>query len=614
MKKFITLLALSFGLAVHPLTGQTLSNYQTVVSSQSPANYFNLDGSLTSAADSEVALEAFGAGGFTFDVFHNASMSSFFANQTDFLRNTTDTLISGGGTSNTTSTASGSVTFLFRSLDAGDITGQRYIFSAGGSISNHNSFSLFLENTNAANGDPKSLKLRFGDATTRILPAADIAPATWYYCAVTYLESRAPGKANWYVGRPGGTLFTGVTSNSVESVAGAASGLYLGNRDTLDAAFRNPGIGQLDEFAIWDHELSATEINAQFAALPKRTPPPASAYQTVVASQSPDHYFHLDGSLSNAVAAGPVLDIAGPSTGFTYDYFGDFVTTNAAAFTAASDALIVSNNLLNAGGTYDGTPGTGSGTISFLFNSLSGTNVTGQRFLFSAGGATASTNAFGVFMENLTSSTDPGAIKVRLGNSSKAILRPQDLAPSEWYYCALTYDESLASQQVTWYLGQPGGALTGGTLNYLPGVKAGQGNVFILGNHTNFNAGWRNPGTGRIDEFAIWHRILAPAEITNQFASLASATTVARPLLTIARSGNDVLLSWPASAPGNFALETTNVLDSTALGSASWPSAGTPSLVGSEYVVTNALSAGNTFYRLSAPGSFISQPRQQAAP
>jgi hypothetical protein len=601
MKKFIAFLALGFGLGGQPLAAQSLSNYQAVISSQGPANYFNLDGSLASAVNPEVPLEAFGAGGFTFDVFRNAARSSFFVNQTDFLRNTSDNLISGGGTSNTTSTASGSVTFLFRSLDAGDITGQRYLFSAGGSVSNHNAFALFLENTNVANGDPKSLKLRFGDSTTTILPAADIAPAAWYYFAVTYWESRAPNKAIWYVGRPGRTLLTGVTSNSVESVAGDASGLYLGNRETLDAAFRNPGVGQLDEFAIWDHELSATEVTAQFAALPKRTPPPASAYQYVVAGQSPDYYFQLDGSLSNAVAAGPVLDIAGPSAGFTFDYFGDYLTTNAAAFTAANDALIVSNNLLNAGGTFTGEPGTGSGTISFLFNSLSGTNVSGQRFLFSAGGATATTNAFAVFMENLTSSTDPGAIKVRLGNSSKAILRAQDIAPSEWYYCAVTFDESLTNQQVTWYLGQPGGALIGGTLNYLPGVKAGQGDIFVLGNHTNFNAGWRSPGTGRIDEFAIWHRILTPAEITNQFAGLASVTTVAPPVLTITRSGDDLLLSWPASAPGDLALEMADVLDSTSIGTPGWTSAGTPSLVGSDYVVTNVISAGNRFYRLRSP-------------
>src|SRR6185503_755654 len=320
---------------------------------------------------------------------------------------------------------------------------------------------------------------------TTILPATQLAPSTWYYFAVTYLESRAPNKALWYVGRPGETLLTGQTTNSADSVAGTATGLYLGNKETFDAGYRDPGSGQLDEFAIWNRELSPSEISAQFAALPSRLAPPAAEYQSLITLPAPNYYFQLDGSRSNAMSTTPVLNSVGPTAGFTYDYFGNFETTNAAAYTTANDGLVLNNNLLNGGGTYDGTPGTGAGTISFLFTSLSGTNHTGQRFLFSAGGATVATNAFAIFMENWTASTDPGAIKVRLGNSSKAILAPQNIVPGDWYYCALTYDESITNQQVNWYLGQPGGTLNSGTLSFLPGVKAGQGNVFIIGNHTN---------------------------------------------------------------------------------------------------------------------------------
>src|SRR5262245_37611773 len=290
MKFFIGLLTLAISLVAHHASGQTLSNFQAVVSSQSPANYLTLDGTLASSVKPEVILEYFGAGGFTFDLFRNPGKSYYFVNATDFLRDLSDNLISGGGSANSNSTASGSVVLLFRSLDAGEITGQRYIFSAGSIVSNHNAFALFMENTNTANGDPKSLKLRFGDSTTTILPAANILPATWYYFAVTYSESRAPDKAIWYLGRPGESLLSGATSNSVDSVAGTASGLYIGNRETLDAAFRNPGNGVVDEFAVWNRELSASEVNAQFAALPVRTSPPATAYQGIVLGQAPNHY------------------------------------------------------------------------------------------------------------------------------------------------------------------------------------------------------------------------------------------------------------------------------------------------------------------------------------
>jgi hypothetical protein len=77
------------------------------------------------------------------------------------------------------------------------------------------------------------------------------------------------------------------------------------------------------------------------------------------------------------------------------------------------------------------------------------------------------------------------------------------------------------------------------------------------------------------------------------------------PTLNILQAGSDVILSWPSSTPSSFVLEGTNVLDATTIGAASWPSAGTPSVVGTNYVVTNTASSSSRFYRLHNPSRTV---------
>src|SRR5436190_23831643 len=76
--------------------GQNISNYEFTVSSQSPTAYFKLDGSLTNTVNGSVVLEPF-AGGYASDVYRTTSNCWYFVDQnTAFLRNLTDPLISGG--------------------------------------------------------------------------------------------------------------------------------------------------------------------------------------------------------------------------------------------------------------------------------------------------------------------------------------------------------------------------------------------------------------------------------------------------------------------------------------------------------------------------------------
>ncbi len=578
-----------------PASAQTLSNYQSTVMGEMPGYYFTFDnGSLTSITNGVTLLPnppSFSQ--YAFDVFRNPGDSAYFTGQTDGLVGNGDGLISGGGTSNLTSTASGTVTFLFRTLDPGYNTGQRIIFSCGGSTTNHNALQLFIENTNPANGDTNSLKFRFGDTTATILPVASLIPNTWYYFAFTYTEaSTTTNKATWYLGRPGDTLASGLTTNAPDCVAGDGTDFYIGNNPALNAGFRNPGNGQVDEFAIWNRQLSGAEVQAQFTTLPNRTPAPAATYEGVINGQTPGYFFKLNGTYVDSVSGTVAMGTNSFGNTFNYDWFGN--PTGSCVFSNGPDAL-TNVNLIAGGGVYSlTTPGTGKGSLSCLFHSLSTTNFSGERFIYSAGGNTTTSNGFGLFFENLTSS-NPGSLKVRFGSTSTTILPWTNIVTGDWYYFAMNYDESLPTHQVNWWLGQPGGALQSGVINAVSNSLAGGGNVFLMGNNTNFSAGFRNGSNvnGQLSEFAIWHRTLSSTEVTNQFTALVSTTVTTSPMLGINLSGANVILSWPSSTDSSYSLQSTADLSSPA-----WSGAGSASIVGNQYVVTNTLTPTAVFYRL----------------
>ncbi len=608
---FITLVSL----AALSSSGQTISNYQFTVSSQNPSAYFKLDGSLASAVNGSVVLEPF-AGGYASDAFRTASNCWFFIDQnTAYLRNLTDALISGGGAANSNAAAKGSVSFVFRALAGQNVGGQRFLFdataTAGMTTTNHNAFSVFFENDTATT-DPDALKLRFGDSTTTLLTSNNVLYGSWYYFALTYDESRVPNKAIWYTGPAGGTLLSGTTSNAADAVAGEAAGLIIGNRAGYTGAYRSPGTGRIDEFAIWSRELSATEISNQFSKLPQ-LPAPGASYQQVVQSQIPKYWFKLDNSLSESAGNTLALSTTGTGGAFTSDFLGN--ANFAYSFSETNDSLYITNDLINGGGPTTDANASGTGTISFLFRMLSSTNFSGQRFVFSAPGIeTLSTddNQLALFFENDTpTNTYPNSLKLRVGNATKGstnsssadnnvpVAYSTNMVPNAWYYFAMTYDESRNTPEVKVYFGQVGGTLSTDTMNPANNSVVGNNGPLVLGNKIESgvitNNAFRGPGNGAIDEFAIWHDELSPSEIAAQFAAAAPLVV---PKLSIAQSATNVILSWPATTPSSFVLESTNVLG----GNGPWPQVpGTPVVVGGSYVVTNSASNDRQFFRLRKP-------------
>jgi Concanavalin A-like lectin/glucanases superfamily len=592
MKQLPLLLLVVLPCVAMRLSGQTLPQYQSTVSSQTPFAYFKLDNSLESAVNPSVVLEEYIApgGGFGGDVFRNPTNSYYYVNSPDFLRNMFDNLISGG-----TGTATGSITFLFRTLDAATNTGQRYLFSAGGNTATSNAFLLFFENDNVTNGDPNSLKLRFGDTTMPILDATNILPDTWYYFALTYSEARSPNKAIWYLGRAGGVLETGMTTNADGSVAGDGLGvMVVGNNTNFNSGFRNPGNGRIDEFAIWHRELSATEITNQFSKLPQ-LPPPGATYDEVVSAEIPSHFFKLDDSFVDSVGGVLAFTTNGDTGAFTTNLLGD--ANHAYTVASTNDALVLTTDIINGGGPGPDASATGTGSISLLFRMLSDTNNTGQRYLFGQGnGSSGTKNQFGCFIENTNPANgDPNSLKLRIGNGpTTTILYATNIIPDAWYYLGVTWDEtrnSAGGGEIRYYVGPVGGTLDAGSIDMANDAVVGDNGTLYLLNRSTLTLGFENPGQGAIDDFATWDEELSPNEIAAQFAAAAPP-----PTLKITRAGANVVLSWPSATSAGFVLESTVTLNSP-----SWTSAGIPVVVGSDYVVTNALGSGTKFYRLHIP-------------
>lgn len=622
----ILLALLGFSLCA---SAQTLSQYQTTVKGQNPTYYFTFDGgSLANVIGGTPVLNGAIAGAaanpypqFIYDIFQNPSNSVFFSVQGDGVYDNTHNITGGGGSVGTnTSTKVGTITLLFRTPDPGPPSGSttgpgdKYIFTAGGNPTNANALYLFIENPNGTN-NPNALALGFGDTNTVILPSANVVWDTWYYFALTYNESatNANGslninKATWYLGRldGAGTLASGQTVNNTNAVAGDGVDCYIGVANNFKSNLAKPGDGRVDEFAVWTNvQLTAAQINAQFTNLPNSAIPPVNAYQTVISNQTPAHYFQLAGngvdsvnpaSVALAITSGTILVTNPPfntSVGFSYDYFLD---QNGAAYIAlAGDAIYTNANLLNGGGTYNGSTGSGKGSISGMFHGFPSTNFySGEKFILSAGGSTTTTNALALIVEGRTNDT-PCSIKFRFGDSSDVLVTNM---LSEWYYFAVAYDETALSQQVQWWVGLPGGTLQSGSFTAATGSLAGAGNAFYIGNDVSLNNGFRyqnnsHTGNGQVSQVATWNRVLSGTEVTNQFNAL-SVVAGPPPVLSIVASGGNAIISWPSSTASGYGLQST-----TNLVSPTWLGAGSSSIVGTNYVVTNSISGKAQFYRLS---------------
>ena len=267
-----------------------VSGYQTVISNQAPAHYFQLAGNAVDSMNPSLAL-AINTGlilvtnppfntsvGFSYDYFLDQNGAAYFSISSDAIY-TNVNLLNGGGTYNAgfLGTGKGSISGMFHGLPCTNYyTGEKYIFDAGGNTGTSNAFALFLEQPTSAN--PWSLKMRFGDSSDVLIPATNIL-SEWYYFVVTYDETVTNHQAHWWVGRPGTTLQSSFFSATSNSLAGAGNVFYIGNQAGGGSAFRyqkssHTGNGQISQFTIWNRLLTTNEVAAQFNALSVSAGPP----------------------------------------------------------------------------------------------------------------------------------------------------------------------------------------------------------------------------------------------------------------------------------------------------------------------------------------------------
>ncbi len=280
MRKWVSVLLVLSGFSLR-LEAQTAAAYQSYINSLSPSYYFTLDNSLTDTAGGSVTLGVNGStGAFATDYWGNSGASRLFHSSNDGLSTSTD-LVNGGGppAGNASANGVGSLTLLFQSFNTRDTsTGQRFIFAQGPVTSSspvtNNAFALFFDNNTAA--DPSALRLRAGNTTTSIMTSNNMAPSSWYFFTVTWDETRNVGELKWYLGLIGGTLNSGTFNINDASVVGNNDLFVLGNKDSaFGNGYRLPASdGSVDELALWNRELSASEVTAAFNTI--AVPEPSS--------------------------------------------------------------------------------------------------------------------------------------------------------------------------------------------------------------------------------------------------------------------------------------------------------------------------------------------------
>lgn len=250
MKNLLTILAVFVLSAIH-LAAQTLANYEATIAAPldgggGPALWYTsydtatVTGHMDNSGSAGIAYQAYRLGGQSYtDYFGNPTKAYGLVNPP------TQAAAVAGSTALFMTGAQGTVCLLFKTPP--DMSGLQVLFAQGPG------FEL------AVNGGTMRVTYT-SDGTKYANIGTPLAANTWYYAALKWDTSKPSNDLTWYVGEAGtGTLESG---NLSIDAAGGNSSIVISGRTSANF-FLSP----IQEFAVWESELTDAAIQAQADAL-----------------------------------------------------------------------------------------------------------------------------------------------------------------------------------------------------------------------------------------------------------------------------------------------------------------------------------------------------------
>lgn len=543
-----------------------LSDYQQVVTGQTPDYWFRLDSELTNSGTMTAPPLVRAGGHFVPDRAQYDGLAFLFDRGEQSLVQEHDIVGDVG-----------SMTMLFRTPDVA-IEGTRHVITQGKDNLLSNAFNLAFANPD--------LKLKVGNATATLV-SGQPGTAVWYYVGFTWDMSRDTGEVRWWVGPLGGSIASGTLDVNNTAVAGAGGPLVLGSDDLFSFGnFRERSHGGIiDEPALWTRELSETEIIQQFAASvapigfpfviqqPSSVTVPEGGYAQVgiaAIGDAPLLYQWLRDGLPLAGQTGATVSVGPLNVGSDNGTSLRCVVSNALGATTSQAAVVsvvvprdfqqtvaaqqpdywfpLDNSLGNVGTQYapplvrlggaytnDNVGNSNSafavtggnhflredldilaptGTMTLLFRTPE-VPLTGFRHVFGQGADSATSNAWNLVFNNPN-------LTLKAGNANVTLINGQPV-PGAWYFFSATWDEDRNSGEVKWFFGPVGGALSSGTLSIADDAPVGAGGPIFLGNKDpGFGSFRETNSAGVVDEAIVWSRELTSTEVLDQFITTAA--------------------------------------------------------------------------------------------